>query len=1136
MHHSTARFVLCLIVLVTIVSPSAQPTRAAESLSAALIRQGASIQTDPTTGRAEFITFSDPERAPRADTTAADPVVVARAFLASYGSLFGASIARDVSTDTLQTKRVTANPVGSHAVRFQQTYAKIPVFGAELIVNLDNRNRVSSVNGELLDELAVDTTPEITESVATATAADFVARQYERPRDMLQTRSAGLWLSHPQILGGPGMPVTTLNWRLTVSDGGRIRAVVLVDAHTGAITLYFNQNAEALSQRVCDGTNTPDTDYNQQTDCATDSQAARLNQATPIGNTEVDTAWDNAKATYDFFHTVLGRDSIDDAGMTIISLVNYCPDTSDCPYQNAFWDGVQMTYGATFASADDVVGHELTHGVTEKTAELFYYYQSGAINESLSDVFGELIDQSFTGPGGDATPWLMGEDLPIGAIRSMETPGLYGDPDKMTSTKYHTGLYLGQGDDQGGVHSNSGVNNKAAFLLAAGGTFNGLSVSAIGNTKTAKLYYRVLTQYLTSASDYADLGAALTAACAVLRTDGSGFSADDCTAVKNAVLATEMATTPPRAPAVDAAGCTPSETAVAVYSESFEPVNQARWTRAPAGENDWYLPAPAGYRYATSGRNAVALLGPAGEVDQRLTMTSGFYVAPGTVFSFRHAYEFEAYYSNTGVMTSAYDGALVEYSIDGGTTWLDAQRLFTTNGYNATLTSSKNTSVLAGRAAFSGYSRGYITSTLALDPLAGRNVRFRFRAATDRFVAFMGWFIDDISAYRCVTSAQALERTASGANHTCAQTYSGSVWCWGNNTSGQLGNQLTTSASTAQQVKTLDGTVLRDVTHISVGANHSCAIRSGGVVCWGANTAGQLGDGTTTRRSSAVTVRHADSSSLAGQRLVAVGDAHSCALANDGTVRCWGANTRGELGDGTHRTSRAPVSVQKETGAPLTGVIALSAGSAHTCAVLSGGNVWCWGNASNGATGSPRPADNGAVQVKTATGVLAGITQIAAGAQYTCAIAGQNGVWCWGNNSTGQLGDGTTTQRAVAVPVRSGATTLKNATAIAVSRGSHSCVVLVTGGIMCWGANQDGQLGDGTMVQRTSAVAVKSTTATTIGPVREIVTGIAHTCARTSGGAVWCWGRNTSGQLGISKTSVRESATRSRNALGLFGE
>ena len=122
--------------------------------------------------------------------------------------------------------------------------------------------------------------------------------------------------------------------------------------------------------------------------------------------------------------------------MQLVSTIDFCPDrTSNCPYENAFWDGAQMVYGDGFATADDVVGHELTHGVTEFSSHLFYYQQSGAINESMSDVFGEYIDL-VNGAGTDtpAVRWLMGEDIPgFGAIRDMENPPAFGDPDRMLS-------------------------------------------------------------------------------------------------------------------------------------------------------------------------------------------------------------------------------------------------------------------------------------------------------------------------------------------------------------------------------------------------------------------------------------------------------------------------------------------------------------------------------------------------------------------------------------------------------------------------------------------------------------------------------------------------------------------------------
>jgi Zn-dependent metalloprotease len=131
-----------------------------------------------------------------------------------------------------------------------------------------------------------------------------------------------------------------------------------------------------------------------------------------------------AGETYDFYATRFGRDSLDDDGLQLTSTVDYCDPTRPCPFENAFWDGSLMVYGDTYASADDVVGHELTHGVTDFSAHLFYYYQSGAINESLSDVMGEFIDQTTRARQRPAAREVaVGEDLPIGAIRNMRTRG-----------------------------------------------------------------------------------------------------------------------------------------------------------------------------------------------------------------------------------------------------------------------------------------------------------------------------------------------------------------------------------------------------------------------------------------------------------------------------------------------------------------------------------------------------------------------------------------------------------------------------------------------------------------------------------------------------------------------------------------
>ena len=279
-----------------------------------------------------------------------------------------------------------------------------------------------------------------------------------------------------------------------------IREYVLVDAIAGGISLHFTRIENAKNRLTYDGNSTTALPGTLVCDENNPTCAGQIADAV--------NAHKYAGDTYDFYLSRHGRDSLNGMGMSLISTVRHCEAGAPCPFQNAFWNGTQMAYGAGFSSADDVVGHELTHGVTDFTSNLLSYYQSGAINESLSDVWGEFIDQT-NGSGTDtpAVKWQLGEDVPIigpngvnGAIRDMANPPAFGDPDKMTSPNYFTGSA-----DNGGVHQNTGVNNKAAFLMTDGGTFNGKTVVGLGIDKVAKIYYEAQTNLLTSGSNYADL-------------------------------------------------------------------------------------------------------------------------------------------------------------------------------------------------------------------------------------------------------------------------------------------------------------------------------------------------------------------------------------------------------------------------------------------------------------------------------------------------------------------------------------------------------------------------------------------------------------------------------------------------------
>jgi len=493
------------------------------------------VSYHPGTGKVSSLRTSSASAIPQPSAIARDatPETAARSFLGRYGVLFGIT---DPSQE-LTVKRETTADRGRSFVRFQQVYTGIPVIGGELIVQMDSAKNVLSVNGKISPNPSINPIPTFPPEPAKEKAIAVVESTYDDIDAVnLRVSEPELWIYNPLLLGrGPN--VNILVWRMEVkpTDTRPIRELVLIDASSGNVLLHFNQIDSALNRKIYDHNNTPGK--------ALPGGPADLKRSEgqgPSGITDVDLAYDYAGDTYNFYFTYHGRDSLNNAGMQLISTTRYCPNSSNCPYQNAFWNGTQMVYGVGFASADDVVAHEMTHGVTEHESDLIYLMQSGAINESFSDIWGEFVD--LTNARGNDTPsvrWLMGEDLSVGAVRNMSNPPAFGDPDRMQSPDYWTHQC-----DNGGVHINSGIGNKAAYLMTDGGSFNGKTVTGLGITKVAKIFYEAQTNLLTSASDYNNLADALQQACTNL-VGTAGITASDCQQVANAIIATEMNQTPP---------------------------------------------------------------------------------------------------------------------------------------------------------------------------------------------------------------------------------------------------------------------------------------------------------------------------------------------------------------------------------------------------------------------------------------------------------------------------------------------------------------------------------------------------------------------------------------------------------------
>jgi Zn-dependent metalloprotease len=723
-----------------------QPTAGSSEVLNQLNSDGAHVYRHQETGEVRFIGASkdNPIDRPAGLAENASPEAAARAHLAKLGQLFGI----DDQANELRAEGSQELDGGRANTHFQQVHEGVPVLGGELNTQVDDANNLLVATGEVLPQTSLKTEPGVEAQEAQEAALAKIAKDRKLEVGGVEATEPELWIYDPSLLGGPGPDVTRLVWRMEVTPAQGIvdfRELVLVDAQSSAVVLNFDQIHNARNRNTHtanNGTTLPGT--------------LVCNESNPTcsgGDSDAVGAHRYAGETYDFYSANHNRDSLNNAGMTLISTVHYSSN-----FQNAFWNGQQMVYGDGFA-VDDVVGHELTHGVTDFESSLFYYYQSGAINESFSDLWGEFIDLSnTTGPDTAATKWRIGEDLPgfVGTgFRDMENPSTFGDPDRMLSPNYFAGANdedANGGDaDNGGVHINSGVNNKAGYLLTDGGTFNGKTVTALGITKVAKIYYEAQANLLTSASDYQDLHANLQQACTNL-TGTSGITAANCAEVKDAVDATEMHLIPTAAPNPEAPVCPTGQTATNLFFDNLENTASGNWTTSGTG---WYYPQnthPYGpgfdMTYATSGTTNFFGDNQGATSDHAIAKTTGVTPPAGktTYLRFNHAHGFE-----DNDLGTYYDGGVLEYSTNNGSTWNDAGSLITNNGYGGTIASGTG-NPLGGRQGFVGESNGYISSRVNLSSLAGQSLRFRFRIGEDGSVFDEGWFVDDVRVYTCASS------------------------------------------------------------------------------------------------------------------------------------------------------------------------------------------------------------------------------------------------------------------------------------------------------------------------------------------------------------------------------------------------
>ena len=344
-----------------------------------------------------------------------------------------------------------------------------------------------------------------------------------------------------------------------------------------------------------------------------------------------------------------------------------------------------------------------------------------------------------------------------------------------------------------------------------------------------------------------------------------------------------------------------------------------------------------------------------------------------------------------------------------------------------------------------------------------------------------------------------------GETHACALTSGGQAWCWGRNAVGTLGDSTATTRTTAVQVLHPSGVTF---TQLSAGRAHNCAITSSGqAYCWGYNADGRLGDSTTNLGLAPVAVKPLGGGP--GFASISAGGDHTCGLNGSGQAYCWGYNLYGQIGNSASAYAASPTAVQHPTGVTFTEI---HAGYMHTCALDTGGQAWCWGYAGDGAMGTSFSLGDSVPQaVAQPSGVT--FTSLHTEYRHTCALTSAGQAYCWGQNSTAQLGDSTTTRRYSPVLVKQPA----GVAFASIQTGSqHTCARTSAGQSYCWGAGSRGQIGDAGWSMRRKPVAVSHPSGVTFD---QVVTQMATSCGLDTVGQTWCWGRNDFYQIGNNGTT-----------------
>ena len=778
-------------------------------------------------GRTTFLSARHAEVIPnRLDPSR--PIITPDDFLDQYGLLFGIENAqRQLIREGTQT-----DAIGHAHTTYRQAHEGVPVFSGTLRVHQNATGAVIAANGDVYPiSRKLSTTPDIDATMAVGLAIEEVGGP------AVDVEETQLVVVDPGWYGDPSRGARLAYHVVLIGNAWPLRETLFIDAHTGATLDRWSLVYDARERAIHDARAGSDCCFDHEgTGC--DSEAcemavcdarpgccedpwlpicaawaayacdtlclpgtlSRAEGEGPTGVADVDAAYNYAGDTYDYFQRAFGRDGIDGKGGPIT--VTAHSQAIGCP--NAFWSGERLAMAfCEGVVSDDIVAHEMVHGITQFTAELIYQNQPGQLNESFSDVFGELVDlfngdaafldgtggpawpMHETGPGTDwpndrrtgcsdaddgypnGVRWMSGEDAIAfgGAIRDMWDPTCEGDPDRGHSPLQTCDIF-----DAGGVHSGSGIPNHAFALLVDGGVFNRREVRGIGPIKAGAVWYRALTTYLTIASDFEDAFAALNQAAVDLvgshpndpRTglpSSDPFTLDDATSVARALLAVEMDTRGRCGETVTVLDSTPRRicgNARVIFEDDFEGGGGAwrAYHESPASlptPYDWVVISES-LPFDRAGSVWFCENLDAGDCQEEDETAVHYLVSPPIALPTDANFPYLAF-THYLATEGGWDGGTLGLRLNEGAWRAVPRSSFEFNPFNSVLvgTGTRSINPLADRDAWTGLGGRWGTSILDLGGLAeaGDSIEVRFEFGKDGCGGVDGWYVDDFLVYDC---------------------------------------------------------------------------------------------------------------------------------------------------------------------------------------------------------------------------------------------------------------------------------------------------------------------------------------------------------------------------------------------------